>query len=564
MRITMRSLTPVFILAALQAVSPAQEERAPLLPLAQVAPSGLPDAALKLLPKGTVVVVVLSSVDEVEGVAKKLIASAQPGMEETISLEPALGPIVQMGVSLDRKRPILLALALPPAPEAQPTPTFIVPVADVAATRAALDEHGAGEAVVWGDGYLGMGMAGPYETGAAPAFLGVLPRGQAKVAADLAAIVDFYKPLIEQGLDELAGLGEMLGGAGEMAEIATTMIGDVVQFVRTFAAEAGMLGLGIGSDGARADCDVVVQPRPGKTLSLASAFGLSDLKALLPAIRSDDCLALAGSLDLARFWAWYERIFAIALAALEGEDAQTMKAFLERIRPMMHGIGPGMAAGMSLGRGGLRMTAAYDCADPAAYVTAMRSMLEAPFMAEMGMKLVAIEEIQVAERAATRLRVAIDAEKFSGMSVAGIGEAQLAEIREMQSRILQAMFGGETLDFTMIGLDKRLTMTMAPDSGALAGAIAALAEGKASLPAAFSQLLARAGSRPGFVLDVDLRATVSQILEVMKASGEQAPTLDPKGPPARIGFYLGREGASLRLGFGADVKGIAALLRSLD
>jgi hypothetical protein len=527
---------------------------------AAAAPAGarqpLAPEVAKLLPAGAVAVLQLASIDSVESSAKKVVGAVDPRSARQVDLSEMIGPLAGLGLDVDRSKPFAIAMTLPATPESEPVATIIAPLKDLAKAKEALAGQGGAETVQWEGNYVGLGSNGPYERGEAGAFLGTgLPAGLFAGVADLATIIDFYRPMIEEGISELEGLAQMFGempGMSDFAAIASTLARQTVD-------EAGRFELGINAADTAVDLAGGLFPRAGKTMSLLKAMPGADTARMTSILQGGYPLAMVTGFNLQGFWAMYEKLMGAFLSQMPADEAKNLQAMMGKIGALYSGIGPGMGMGLRVGQQGLEMGAILESKDANGYMKAMTDMMKDPVMAEVGVQLADIQEIDVAGAKGVRMRSRMDLSKM--MMVPAADEESAKAQAEQMGAIMKAVFGSETMDFAIVPSKGSILMTIG-GSDSYIGEVASAA-GSAKLDPMTQAAVNKVGPKAILFLHTELRSLLVQATGLVGKMGQSVPPVDPKGPAAPITIFISAKDGGMGFGLSTEAAGLGKIVKEM-
>jgi hypothetical protein len=220
------------------------------------------------------------------------------------------------------------------------------------------------------------------------------------------------------------------------------------------------------------------------------------------------------------------------------------------------------AMGLGFGKDGVEGVMVARVKDAAAY----REKSEGLFAAigsgpDVGVRFRSLPAAKVGETEVRAWRMEIDFEKILSLRAS---QRPMPAGLDMDS-FGRALFGPEGLLVREALVGDRVVLVYGGDDAFLEKAIEA-AKGGGKAPPGLAAAMAKGGGRPTFVLRLELRELVAQMMDVVRAiapsAAKEMPAL-PAGPPLPILAHATAEGRTFRGGVSVDVLGVVQLVKSL-
>jgi hypothetical protein len=415
-----------------------------------------------------------------------------------------------------------------------------------------------------------------YQAPATPsALLRDLPAGDVVVRLDLARVVETYRPMIDEGLGQVAKMApEGAEGADGPAQVPglagmKPMLEGLTGALKTFLDSAERLDFGLRLDGGTASFDLRFLAKAGSALDRPKGTR-GDVAALAASLPGDYPFVVLLGGGLREMTEWAMKMSDLTLAALPEAQRDAFKGLMGRTQEMTALLGDEMAVAYRLGDAGLEMVEIFAAKDAKAYLARMDAMLrgQGDALAAMGVIAEALPATTTAGVAVHEWAWAFDFDKLlSAAQTPGQDPAATEAAQEAARRAMEAMFGAGKLRVRAAPVGDRVVITMGGADDLMGRALAAAkAPGKPS--ATLASALAAAGARPTFVVSVELRELLAGVLQfagkVMPRSGEPKPLPRlPAGGPVRVMAHGTMEGREYAGTMSVDVAAAAALIQGV-
>ncbi len=525
----------------------------------------------RLVPADAVGVVYVPSLDALEAKWKTIVGAVDSDAASEVSvgkmLENLAGPAAGQ---VDRSRPAAVAFTLGAGPKPKPSFTIILPVLDGAAAKAAFGEVPPGKPapVVLGK-YLALSESPDVKPAAtASALVKDLPAGDVTARVDLARVIGAYRDKIDEAMGQM---GERAGGSdrpGAPPGLASAreMMKGLTEVLKTLLDSAERLDLTVRVEGTTADLDIAFTAKAGSALDRPkSARGdVASVAAALP--RDYPIVALVG-VSMAELGEWANSLSDAYFMAVPEQQRAALKKMMARSNEMYALLGNEAAVGLSLGAAGIEEAVVMSAKDPKAFLAKMDEAMKGEYaaaLAEMGM---AFEPLPVTTTAGVEVRGwAMKFDWVKMMAASGQEVAQDSTMLERMQKSVESVFGPGGFRMRMAIVGDRIVAVAGGADDLMEKAITA-AKSPGKPPASLSRALAKAGERPSFVVSLDLRETIADLLGFVakmmpEEGGREMPTL-PSGGPVPVAVYGTGAGREYWGGLSVDVGAAASLVKSL-
>ena len=528
----------------------------------------------RLVPADAVGLVYVPSLDALEAKLRTVVGAVDSDAAKEVDVGKMIEQIAGPAASqVDRSRPMAVALSLGGGEKPAPSPTFILPVRDGAAAKAAFGEPEPGKPipVVLGK-YLALSESPDLRASETSSpLVKDLPAGDVAVRVDLARVISTYRKQIDEAMGQMgeqAGRGDRPGARPGLAggQMASMMKG-FTEAAKPLLDSAERFDLAVSVQGTTADLDLAFTAKAGSELDRPkSARG--DVASVAAALPRDYPIVVLLGVSMAEFSEWSTSLMDAYLLALPEKQRDAFKKLMARSNEMYALLGSETAVGLSMGASGIEEAVVMTAKDPKAFLAKLDEMMKGESfsaLAEMGMAFEALPPTTTSGVEVRGWAMKFDWEKVmaaNGQDVALDPKAR-AKVEEMTG----SLFGPGGLRVRMAVVGDRIVAVLGGADDLMAKAIAAAkAPGKPS--ATLSRALAKAGDHPSFVVSLDLREVIAGILDmvgkVMPAEdgGKEMPKM-PAGGPVPVAVYGTGSGREYWGGLSVDVGAAASLVKSL-
>lgn len=517
-----------------------------------------PPELARLVPASSTIFVQIASLDALEGFVRGL------GAGDGFTIDPAdlLGNAGFTGVDarlVARDRPLGLALTLPEGALA-PEITALLPVSDVDAFVSGLHP---GRGVAQSQGYVGLSTAPGYAAGENGPAIAALPTELFAVRANLGALIEATRPLLDAQLTEgeqmLASLSEPQTQAQGID--TSSVLAMYFDFGRALLDSIETLDLALTERGTLASFELDLTMRAGSTLADLADGRELDLASVIGRIDPDAAISFVGGGDVERLMQRLQP-FSEGLIDVYPESMRAgMRASMQSLASAYHLIGDTFAGDLSFGAAGMSLAAYVASSAPeelrAKYLESVALLGEQGVLTERA----APQTVRLGEHEATKLRFEFDTDALAEASGA---EAQAAQ-SEFQA-LTERFFGPDGAEVWLVPAQGELAVFMAPDDAHLERAVQRIGREGAD-GGGFEWVLERFGdASPMGAYRMDLPRMLAQIEVLVGAGAGVIPGLPPELSQHSLPAVLaaGLEGRRWRGGISLDRRDVAKLVAALQ
>jgi hypothetical protein len=479
-----------------------------------------------------------------------------------------------LGRFWDMGRPVALAISIPQGEIESPDAlgqglSIIVPTTDAAGAKGALEQvfmdapPEQRPAVRTSGTYLSLSMGGAAPTGSSK--FAAAPEGDVALRVDLAAVVERFRPQIQEGLgaleEQMSGMADRPGMDTQaqalegMSQWLLTAANDLVKSAETF-------DLGLTVEGTTVELAVGFTAKAGSPMDQQSTSGarLAELAAHLPA---DLPIQVLFAMDLGKMWDWMKPLIEASSMSMPDEQRAGWREYMSSVKDLLPLYGTEHAYAFGFGKDGMRMAYVGTVKDADLLMKKTDELMGSDLLAAAGMKPLSLEPTTVSGVQVRHLGFEFDFEKMMEQQNTALPEEQRRMAQEKAQEMMGMLFGKGGMRMSLASVEGKMLMTMGGDEH-MAAVIESVRAGKKKASGALAQAMARAGGQPSFLLSADLRATIGPILELASQMTDgQVPHL-PNGKPIPVTVWGNHEGRKYSGGLRLDVGGIKELVEALD
>jgi hypothetical protein len=535
-----------------------------------------------LVPADTVALLYIKSPKELQKKIAEFLHLIDPDLAQGIPPLDALASTVLPGASqyLDLAKPVAVAIALKKGQDPSSLMdgqgvTIILGTTDgeaaLAGMKADADKGPAEQrssvarAGDWVSLSPGPAGPGPASSGGGAAIARTAPVGDIALRIDAAALIEMFRPQIDQGLAALEQQGTRMGGAGVPAAQAQALTGFLTTMLdgaRDLVDSAETLEFAVALDGGTADLRFGFIAKKGSALDIEHGDH-GDLAALAGHLPDGMPAHILMRMDMGKIIDFLGPFMESSLEGVPGgADKEKAQAMIAQALDIARMIGPNFAAGLRLGEGGLQGVSLADVKDAKTYMQRFSEMWNSVGgeQAALGVMMKEGEPTKVSGIEVRTFEMAFDTEKM----LARQDQPVPPEAQKMAQGAMQAIFGGNSMKMSFAAVDGTLVQTVG-DASLMAGAIASIRDRKGP-PAALAAAIKGAGGKPAFLMHVDLRTLATGVLQLARKlapSGDEIPAV-PDGGAIPVVIWGAHDGREYGGGISADVAGITELVQSLE
>ena len=499
----------------------------------------------KLVPQDALAIVYSPSLDDLVAKIKGVVASVDPQMAAQVDTKEMMEEM-PLGKFWDGSKPFALAVKL--SEGGDPLPTLIHPVTNVAEAK----QIQGGPTRVFAGNYVSMvmGPGAPAEPGSETHRLLKEPvANDLTLRIDVAGIMKHFGPQIDEMTKEMAQGGARMGPAGDM-------FGGVLDKVMSFAKAADIADVGISMTGSEVDLRFALSMTAGSEFDKPSAGtsrAMDYAKMLPPSMPVQGVMHMEQSL-IAEMMDWMLKAFSEA-----GADNPDMKEFADSMAAMKDLyklMGPNYAFGVGMGDA-MKLVMVADSSDPETYFAKWEALMQKGTMEKMGMKYEKLAGTKTGNIDVHSYKITMDMEKL--MAASG-GQAPQEAMQQMDG-MMKMFFGGDGMTAHMAAVDKKIVLTMG-GVDQMKEAIQFAQSGGGTLCPGLKKAIDYTGGTPTFAVDIDIRELLQQIQPLLAEQGAEMPAV-PKGKPAHVLLYGGRDGRTYRGGVSISVGEIMEVVKAM-
>lgn len=331
------------------------------------AASAPPAGMLDLLPEGTVGVVFIRSLSDLEAKAQKLAAKVDEKQAATIKVAdlaemlPGFDP-----ADLDTSGSAAIAMTMA-SDSPGPGTTAIVPVRDAKAIGAKIKAKNP-EAVVETSGtYAAITPGGPYKRGGVPAKLGgALPAGDVIVRLDVATLSKTLGPMMIQAAKEQLAAVQPAGDQSANA---------MLDGFKAALDASSVWDIAFRTDGTMVEAELAMTFVDRTKAPLLDMFTKADLPGLARGLPEEGMLSMAAGGNPERVWTAMSGFLKSTLSALPPAQQETLMKVADAAAASVRQLGPGMAVTGNFGPSGFEATYLVDAKDPAAFIKSANTIV---------------------------------------------------------------------------------------------------------------------------------------------------------------------------------------------
>jgi hypothetical protein len=522
----------------------------------------------RLVPENAVAIVYVPSLATAVDEVKKLVAAANPQFADEVDVNMLLGEMLGMTPGLtpemiDPTKPMALVVMMPPGGgPTEPIPAIILCVRDpkAAAESMANPPACAGSFIA----FAPMGGVDLKAANTVPDIAKGLAGGDLAVRLDLAKITSVYGDTLKMGLGQ--GMSELQSVTGPdqpdisgFTDVMQKGLGDLIDSV-------DVLNLALNIDGATVTLNGGLMMKAGSPLA-GVGVPAGDLAAMAGMLPGDYPISMLLSLDWTKVMAWMQPLMDISLQTMPENLRSEFTKQWAKVTPLFAHLGNDIGVAASLGPDGMQLVEILSAKDAKGYLDGMEALMKGGYgdmMAGMGMSMTLRESVDVAGFEVRGFGMTIDPKKFMEMSAGG--QELPPEATAMMEQMLTTVFGKDGMAFHMADVNGTIVAMMGDDA-ALERTIKHVAGGGRRNDS-LTTALQMAGSNPGFLMRLEIRTLIRQVMAVMRKSLPPEMTskmpLVPAGAPIPFSIGYGVSGLTHCGGFSIDAGALAGLIQALD
>ncbi len=508
------------------------------------------DAFQNLIPDDAMGLVYMRSMGGFQSELQAIVATLDEDAAEEIDIETILGMLDLAEIGLDMTKPACIVMAAPEDEFTPPTPVLIMPCKDAKESGDTINAMGFDQDAVVRGGYVAFSPEGMFKAGSKPnSLLANLPDTDLVIRIKLGGLIETYRADIDMVMDMMAeevSAEAAAAGAGAAAD-------SMIEFITEVIDSAHMMDITADMNGTAMDVSMALTVGQGTPMAKGGTTGTNGVAAAAGFLPASHPMSLAMNLDMKGMVEFMMPMWKEMAEEMPKEQSAAYMKLMDASAQMMGAMGGDISFSMGVGAGGFEVVQVYSLSDPASYMEFWRSMVSGDAASGMGMGF-SVEDYKTDNGVSCqKVTMSMDWDKL--MAINGIPEG-MVDTEEMAG-MMAMVFGGEDLVFHWGAVGKNMVMAMGGDT-----LFKQCIENPGKGPSAgMKKTLAKAGTSPGFAMDVDVRG-------IMKAAGMMAEKmgmggqmpLPGDGPPVSVGVYAGRSGLVYSAGMHADVGELAKLL----
>ncbi|MDJ0521711.1 MAG: hypothetical protein QNJ90_06505 [Planctomycetota bacterium] len=542
----------------------------------------VPSELAALVPTNAMALVYVKAPGELEGKVKELMGQIDPEMAEQVQLEAMVGQMLMgAGQHWDPSKPMAIAVPLP-GPEQDMEEAFegvamIFGMKDAEAAKAEMEKafekqmEGVPEKyrpkpedrpqfMVSGN-YLTMSRGAAGKRGGA-SIAATAPEGDLALRIDLAAIVGRFRKDIDEGLKEMeSGLDENLDRMPPGMESLGGMFETLAGFAKDFVNSAETLDISASIDGGSVELAFGFVAKQGSALDKPGHdhSGLAALAAHLPA---DLPINLLMSLDIGSMMEWLKPLMEAGMEDMP-EDARAKYAqYIAESTEMSKLLGPNWALGMTMSDKGMHMVQVADSKDAKTYIERAGKLFSDDMIGGIpGFDAKKGEITKIAGIDVHAYQLSFDLEAM--MKLQDPNAKMPPEMLSKMNGFMETLFGKDGMTMHMAAVQGKLLFTMG-GTERMAAAIESVSKGGGKAPPALQKGLDKTGGKPTFLLNVDVREIVKQIMPLVADIADEEMPAVPAGAPIPIMVWGKHDGRVYGGGLQVDVGGIVQMVKAME
>jgi hypothetical protein len=514
-----------------------------------------PDFA-RLVPKGATILIQFESLEK--------LAKDADWVRATFEIDPdAITPSALFenmfdfaGVPaehVDPSRPLGIAMVLN-----QNQVLAILPALDPVAMVGQLEHGPSRPAPLIAGSYVGVcgSGTGTYELSPGDSRLLAGPNGSLVWArVDLRAIIETFGPMIDMGLQQVEQMID--SGALQQADVPF----DVSEFMQLYLDflydlkdSADLIEAAVFTRGELLELDGRLEVLPASPLAAWARSEKVDYQAwaaqLDPQAQVQMLSNYQASEMMSKLPGVYDQMFDQLAEKASGQDFpieffDAFKAYMTKSMELAQLMNGPQAVSFSLTGTGPRLSAVYQCTDPAALMSASMGLMRDPALAQVGVRFDTVEEQNTPQGRVMRSRIQFDIDKLMQLvpTAERPQEAELSKAREAVAKILGAN-GMETT--WVVGAD-RIMVAAAPEASYAQAALARLHAG-GSTPVPDLQRLAKRleGANPASLALIDMGGLLGGVADLIQYIAPEA----AQEPEFELMVGLGRQRLPMAMTWG--------------
>jgi hypothetical protein len=557
-----RSIAPLALLGMLPALAHAQ--------------TGVDADFARLVPADAVLVVRLTSVEELLPAVERMRAALAPAAKSWTPHDLLAALDIPASASLiDPKAPLGFALAVSPERRVA-TPAFILGSPDPEALVASLGPPWRERAKVAG-GYVGVALAGNYATGeGAAALLEGLPSGLLVARVDIQGLIEAYRPLIDLGLMQGESMLATPQGPGPLD--VRNFMQSLFELALDFLDSAMRLDVALDVRGSRAKLAASLLTREGSALACWGRSEDVDFEFLARRLDPDAAIQFLSTFNTSGYASQvldvYRAIldFGLASGKVTARLHEAGAAALEVLKEVQGDLGPTALSSFDIGNTGVRGSFQYASPSPQVLVERLDGLFRLPALDRVGILPGQAQPVEIAGVKVLRRVASFDLDAFANAlpEAARPPEEQLLEVQECLDRLLPQ------------GLQIALGATKPASGGASGWAVCVAGGDEAYLrttlerlsstsatpdPGFAPALAALKGANPGAIFRYDIPRVLAGMEWATAALHPQEQGLNLaerlKGMSCRLTGWAGIDGRLWKAGLSVDLDDLARFARAM-
>ena len=518
--------------------------------------ASVPDDLAALVPPNTTLYIQLDSLDSLD--ESQALFTSEFGEQAAFRpvLDQMLGEVMDVDL-IDTTRPIGVTIDLSSAMSGPPIVAFVVPVRDTDGFLGSLSGPDPSAAAVEGT-YVGVPISPGYVRGEETSPLtDSLLAGDLSVRADLAAIIEVFDPMIQDGIEQMG----MEFDDPQMTALAVGMeiapILDLyVDGFQSFMDSAETLDLALEADGSQLGLRMAFTVAEGSELAEFAAGATSGVRDVAGYVDQDSAIVFLMGLDSGAMYdsmqPYMDTIFGIYPEVMR----DSLMAYMDSYQEIMHLLDGGMAGSMDIQPGGMRFSYYMASDDTEAVIAKMTEMFNSDMLDFMG-EASEPETLEIGGLTVMRSRI-----DFGNMVAALSTETEVdATELEAMNDMMATIYGPDGLQMAFAASDGVIAFIGGGDEDYLRKACANLERGPMELSADLERALSSVeGGRMSFVMRMDFARYMGGTIAMMSSMPGMPPAgsvPDLSGQSANILMHGVVDGLVWRGGVSVDLKEIS-------
>ena len=524
--------------------------------------ASVPDDLAALVPPNTTLYIQLDSLDSLD--ESQALFTGEFGEQAAFRpvLDQMLGEVMDVDL-IDTTRPIGVTIDLSSAMSGPPIIAFVVPVRDTDGFLGSLSGPDPSAAAVEGT-YVGVPISPGYVRGEGtnPLTDGLLA-GDISVRADLAAIIEVFDPMIQDGIEQMSmefDDPQMTALAGGM-DIAP-ILDLYVDGFQSFMDSAETLDLALETDGSRLDLRMAFTVAEGSELAELAAGSTGGVREIAGYVDQESAIVFLMGIDSAAMYDAMQPYMDTIMGIYPEAMRDGLMTYMDSYQEIMHLLDGGVAGAMDIQPEGMRFSYYMASDDPEAVIAKMTEMFDSDLLEFMG-EVSEPETLEIGGLTVMRSRF-----DFGNMVAALSTETEMdATELEAMNDMLATMYGPDGFQMAFAASDGVIAFIGGGDEDYLRNACANLERGPMELSADLERAVSRVeGGRMSFVMRMDFARYMGNTIAMMSSMPGMPPAdsiPDLSGQSANILMHGVVDGLVWRAGISIDLKEISAFASAM-